>query len=179
MFKKTITFEDFEGNQQSQDFYFHISKSEFMELATNGDDMKKRIERMIATSDITAILNELRAFIKMSVGIRSEDGVRFLKTPEAQSYLLDSPAYDELLMELATNADASAAFINQLVSEKMQKEMRDQLQKQKNVPDPFAEKEDDRPDWVREHRHPTDAEVREMTKEQLAAAFRTKIGRTE
>jgi len=182
MFKKTITFEDFEGEQQSQDFYFHISKAEFMELAFSGDDMKKRIERIIAAQDGKAILNELRDFIKLSVGMRSEDGTRFLKTPEAQSYLLDSPAYDELLMELATDAKASAAFINQLVPEKMQKEMKEQLAKQtgnSKAPDPFAEKKDERPAWEREHRHPTDAELQAMDKAELARAFKAKLGRPE
>jgi hypothetical protein len=117
MFKKTVEFEDFDGNKQSRDFYFHISKAELIELSTSADDMQSRIKRIIEAGDGKAILHELREFIKLSVGVRSDDGQRFIKDEAAQNTLFQSPAYDELLMELATDANACANFVQQLIPE--------------------------------------------------------------
>lgn len=171
MFKKTISFEDFNGNQKKHDFYFHISKAELLEMASAGDAMQKRLQRIMAAKDGSAILQEFRDLIKLSVGVRSEDGQRFIKDAEAQSTLFDSPAFDELLMELATDAHASAEFVKQLIPEKMQKEMMTKLQESQGAPDPFADKEDVRPAYQREHRLPTNTEVREMSADELAAAW--------
>lgn len=174
MFRKTIRFQNFDGDTVEREFYFHMSKAELLEMAADGNSMMERIKRIIATNDGKAILQEYRAIIKASVGMRSEDGQRFIKDEEAQSYLLDSPAYDELLMELCTDADASANFVNQLIPEKMQKEMQEALAKQKgsSTPDPLAEPTDTRPLYQREHRHPSPKELAEMTKEELQEAFR-------
>lgn len=167
MFKKTVEFEDFDGNRQSKDFYFHISKAELLEMAATSDDMQARIKRIIESKDGGAILNEFRELIKLAVGVRSEDGQRFIKDAAAQSTLLDSPAFDELLMELATNANASVEFVQQLIPEKMQKEMQNQLKKNASGPNPFAEPEDNRPAWVKEHRLPTEKELAGMSQQEL------------
>lgn len=175
MFKKSITFEDLNGESQTQDFYFHMSKAELLALAADGNAMMTRIERMTKTSDSKAILGEFRDLIAMACGIRSEDGARFVKTPDAQSILMDSPAFDELLMELCTDADAAADFVRQLVPEKMQKEMQDRLKnvKTSDVPDPFAQpaNDDPRPVWMKEERNPTQQELRDMSADELRLAF--------
>lgn len=177
MFKKTITFENFNGEKVSKDFYFHMSKAELLAMAADGNAMVARINRIIESSDGAAIIKEFRQIIEAAVGMRSEDGERFIKDPIAVSNLIDSPAYDELLMELCTNAEASAEFVRQLVPEKMQKEMQEALKNQTVVredgskPDPFGDKEDTRPPYQREHRQPTNAEIIEMSKEEIAEAF--------
>jgi hypothetical protein len=172
MFKKTVEFEDFDGNKQSRDFYFHISKAELIELSTSADDMQSRIKRIIEAGDGKAILHELREFIKLSVGVRSDDGQRFIKDEAAQNTLFQSPAYDELLMELATDANACANFVQQLIPEKMQKEMQEQLKKTSGAPDPFREPEDSRPAYQKENRRPTNAEMVAMSKEEMQAAWK-------
>jgi len=172
MFKKTIMYEDFNGNKKTQDFYFHMSKAEMLALAASNDDMQARIRRIIEANDGAAILQEFRELIKMACGVRSADGERFIKDAEAQSTLLDSPAFDELLMELATNAGAASEFVQQLIPEKMQKEMQEQLKKSQNSPNPFAEAEDNRPAYQKEHRQPTQGELVDMSREELAAAWK-------
>lgn len=168
MFKKTINFENFDGDQCSQDFYFHMSKAELLEMAADGKSMMERLQRIIDANDGRAIISEFTSIIRAAAGVRSEDGARFIKTDLAKSALMDSPAFDELLMELATDAEAATAFIKQLIPEKMQKEMMDQIKKQKEasppVPDPFAEGiPDNRPAWMKEHRNPTDTELMNMS----------------
>lgn len=174
MFKKTIEFEDFNGDRRSQDFYFHMSKAELLELAADGNAMLARIQRIIESKDGKAILKEFREIIWHSVGVRSEDGARFVKDNEAKRQLFESPAYDELLLELCTDAEASSQFVTQLIPDKMQKEMQAQLAKQGAVvADPFKQpaEDDPRPVWMREERNPTQAELMGMNAEELRLAF--------
>jgi hypothetical protein len=94
--------------------------------------------------------------------------------------LINSPAYDELIVQLVTDTKASSEFMEKLMPEKMQKELREELLKLRETPspDPFKEttladsaKEDDRPLWMKEDRHPTNAEMISMSREELVQAF--------
>lgn len=177
MFKKTIEYEDFNGDKVTKDFYFHMSKAELLEMAADGNAMMERLNRIIADKNSKAILREFRVIIMSSCGLRSEDGQRFVKTPEAQSELLDSPAYDELLLELCTKADASVEFVKNLIPEKMQKEMQEQLKLQNaETVNPFKEPADDdpRPTWLKEGRNPTPVELQNMSKEEMILAFQNR-----
>lgn len=181
MFTKTIEYTDFNGQKTSKVFYFHMSKAELLEMAAGGNEMMARIQRIIDSKDGKAILKEFREIIWASAGIRSEDGQRFIKDSAAKGLLFESPAYDELLMELSTNADAAAEFIRNLIPEKMQKDMQDQLKKQSGVeaPDPFkAPAEDDpRPAWLKENRNPTQQELMGMSREEMQLAFQQRINK--
>jgi hypothetical protein len=172
MFKKTVKFENFNGEEVERDFYFHLSKSELLAMANDGADFKARVEKIQATSDVRAVIHEFRELVKLAVGVRSEDGARFIKDEEAQSLLLDSPAFDELLFELVSKPNAAVEFVKQLIPEKLQKELEEQMKNaSENAPDPFKNPEDSRPAYQREHRFPTNAELQAMTKEEMQEAF--------
>lgn len=186
MFKKTIKYVDFNGDEQEEDFYFHVSKPDMIGLAHNADAFKKRMEDLIKADNGRDILNALTEIIAMGAGKRSEDGKRFIKTDEAKSELLDSPAYEVLLTELATDAAEASKFFNALFPGKMIEEMAEMAKKnaEKNkdfvVPDPFAnpgtsnqlvEKKEEPPIWEKENRRPKAAELRNLPKDQLQRAF--------
>lgn len=176
MFKKTIKFENFLGVEVERDFYFHLSKTELLAMANDGDDFQKRIERIQVTKDVAGIVNEFRALVKLSVGIRSEDGERFIKDAAAQSMLLDSPAFDELLFGLVTEPNAAVDFVKQLIPEKLQKQLEEEMKKAgNNVPDPFKSPDDKKPDWVKENREPTRLELQRMSTTELQEAFRARL----
>jgi hypothetical protein len=180
MFSKTIVYKDFNGEKKSEVFYFHASKADLLEMVAEGETIMARLNRIIETQDSRAILHEFKAIVEMSCGLRSEDGARFIKSPEAKSHLMDSPAYDELLMELFTDQDAGADFIRKLLPEEMQKEMRAQMEKLSTTKTETVVQlpEDDRaPAWIREDRNPTDKELVEMPIDELQMAFRRRINK--
>lgn len=171
MFKKTLKFVDFNDQEQTKDFYFHISKAEVMALSAEGKaSMQERIKRITAAQDGLAILNEFREIIKLSVGVRSEDGSRFIKDADAQSQLLDSPALDVLLMELVTTDNGAVEFVQQLIPEKMQKEILEAAQK--NGTPTVSAQDTPEPLYQKENRRPTDSELRNMSQPELMEAFR-------
>jgi|SRR6185369_506993 len=168
MFSKTIKYTDFNGKTQEKVFWFHLSNAKLAVLASD-KGLQIWAEEMAILQDGRMILEKLRELIKMSCGIRSEDGQRFIQTEAAQSELLDSPAFDELLFELFVGDNASK-FFTALVPEDQQKQIQALAIKQGVSPEQLAQNEEE-PAWVREKRDPTPAELQSMSKEQLSAAF--------
>lgn len=119
MLKKTITYEDYDGNQRTEDFYFNLSKAEVAEMEMSAEGgLTKTLESIVAAQDGKRIIETFKDLILKSYGQKSVDGKRFIKTQELREAFVQSEAYSELFMELATNADASAAFVNGIIPSK-------------------------------------------------------------
>lgn len=116
MFKKTITYEDYNGNKRTEDFYFNLTKAELMEmeLGTNGG-MKSMLERIMNTQDTKKIVEVFKDIILRSYGQKSDDGRRFIKSQELRDEFAQTDAYSELFMELATDDKAATLFINSII----------------------------------------------------------------
>lgn len=116
MLKKTINYEDFEGNPISEDFYFNLSKSELIELEVQYDKgLAESLQDIIKANDGKSLIAEFKKIILVSYGKKSEDGKRFIKSEELRTEFTQSLAYDALFMELATDDKAAAAFIQGIV----------------------------------------------------------------
>lgn len=120
MLKKTIKFTDYNGVDREEDFYFNLSKAEIleMELGTVGG-LTEMIQRIVATNDTPSIVKIFKDLILKAYGEKSADGKRFLKVNDAGVPLSiafsQTEAYTNLFMELATDADAAAKFVNGIV----------------------------------------------------------------
>jgi hypothetical protein len=121
--KKTITFEDFNGETVSEDHYFHLSKAELVEWEmSHAGGMQEALRRIIAASDGKAIIAEFKKIILGAYGIRSDDGRRFIKTQELRDQFESSEAYSTLFMELVTNADAASEFVKGVIPQNLAEE---------------------------------------------------------
>ena len=117
MFKKEIEYQDFNGQQRKETFYFNLSKAELMEMELSTQaGMEEMIKMLIATKDNAKIVQTFKDLILRSYGIKSEDGTRFIKTPELREAFEQSNAYSELFMEVLSSTDAQVAFINGVVN---------------------------------------------------------------
>ena len=116
MLKKTITYFDYNGNQRTEDFYFNLSKAEIMEMemGTTGG-LAEMISRIVAAQDAPAIIKIFKDLVLKAYGVKSADGKRFIKSDEIAAEFAQTEAYSELFMELATDADAAAKFVNGIV----------------------------------------------------------------
>lgn len=113
MLKKTITYIDYNGNERTEDFYFNLTKAEIMEMemSTNGG-LAEMIKRIVAAQDAPAIIKIFKEIILKAYGEKSPDGKKFIKSEELSNSFAQTEAYSQLFMELATNADAAADFVN-------------------------------------------------------------------
>ena len=116
MLKKTFTYTDFNGVERTEDHYFNLSKAELMEmeLSTTGG-LAEMINKIVAAQDAPAIVKIFKDLVLKAYGQKSADGRRFIKSKELSDEFSQTEAYSQLFMELATDADAAAAFVNGIV----------------------------------------------------------------
>ena len=116
MLKKTITYNDYNGVERKEDFYFNLSKAEIMEMemGTTGG-MVEMINKIVAAQDAPAIIDMFKKMILKAYGEKSADGKRFIKSKELSEAFSQTEAYSQLFMELATDADAASKFVNGIV----------------------------------------------------------------
>ena len=116
MLKKTITYVDFDDNERTETFYFNLTKAEIaeMELSTKGG-LAEKINRIIEAQDNEHIIMMFKEVIGKAYGEKSADGKYFVKNDALREAFMQTQAYSNLFMELATDADAASAFINGIV----------------------------------------------------------------
>ena len=123
MLKKTITYEDFNGETVSEDFFFHLSKAELVELEMSHEGgLSAALERIVAAEDGKGIIAEFKNIILGSYGQKSLDGRRFVKNQQLREEFESTEAYSTLFMELVMDADAAAEFINGVIPAGMAEE---------------------------------------------------------
>lgn len=131
MLKKTIKYEDYNGVEREDDLYFNLTEAELMEMemGTVGG-LAETIEKITKAQDAPAIINMFKSIILKAYGEKSADGKRFIKVNDAGVPLSiafsQTEAYSQLFMELATNADEAAKFINGIVPKKAAKALAEQ-----------------------------------------------------
>ena len=112
MFKKTITYVDFDGVERTEDFYFNLSKSEVIKLELSyPGGFENYIDTIVKRNDGAAIMKSFNDIIMMSYGEKSTDGRRFVKSKELSDAFAQTPAYDQIFIELCTDNNAAAAFV--------------------------------------------------------------------
>ena len=117
MIAKEIKFVDYDGNERIETFRFHMTESELMELENSVDGgFSAMIKEIINKKDIPGIVNLFKKIIVASYGVKSADGRRFIKNKEVLEEFTQTEAFSVLYMELATDAEKAAEFINGVTS---------------------------------------------------------------
>lgn len=116
MLKKTITYEDYNGNTRTEDFWFNLSKAEVLEMefgVTGG--LTEVAMRAANTQDFPTLVRIFKDLILKAYGEKSPDGKRFIKSEELTTAFSQTEAYSKLFTELAMDDKAAAEFVNALV----------------------------------------------------------------
>lgn len=112
MFKKTVKYEDFNGEEIQEDLYFNLTKTELaMWGASRNGNFSEYLTKIVNTKDVTALFEMLREIVLASYGERAEDGKHFRKSPEIANEFSNSIAFDTVMMELIGDAGAASAFV--------------------------------------------------------------------
>lgn len=120
MIKKTVTYTDYNGVERTENFYFNLSKAEVMEMQMTAEGgLAETIQKIVDAKDAPAIIRVFKDLVLKAYGVKSDDGRRFMKNkPDGTRYADDfaeTEAYSQIFMELATDADAAAKFVNGIV----------------------------------------------------------------
>lgn len=127
MYKKTIVFEDYDGNERKEDFFFNLNTGELIEMnmsVTGG--LEKMLKNIIDAQDNKRLFEVFKDIILRSYGEKSADGKRFVKIDAdghrlAQDFM-QTDAYSVLLTELVSDTTAATEFVNGIVPQKLAEE---------------------------------------------------------
>lgn len=132
MLKKTITYNDFDGNERVETHYFNLTKTELVEIAFNlpdgltdevGTDASKVTEQaamqLVEKLGKDGVFKFIKDLMLKSYGIKSPDGKRFEKSEEISKEFSQTLAFDAMFMEFMTNDVAAANFLNSIIPAEM------------------------------------------------------------
>lgn len=136
MLKKTITYEDYDGNQRTEDFYFNLSKAEVVDWLTTsgGYTLDKVMEKLVRTENTKEIMQIFKDLIYRAYGEKSLDGRRFIKSEEVKNNFIETEAYSALYMELISNAKTAAEFFNGIIPKDMAADIDKMMADPANLP---------------------------------------------
>ena len=120
MLKRTMTYNDYDDNERTEDFHFNLSKAEVLEMemgVTGG--MTQMLEKIMAEKDMKRIVEIFKDIVLRSYGIKSPDGKHFIKNKEISDAFSQTEAYSDLFMELALDAGAAAKFVSGIIPQNM------------------------------------------------------------
>ena len=113
MYKMGLTYEDFDGNERTEDFYFNLTKAEVTELETSmNGGLSNLLEKIVNEKDNEKIISYFKMLVLKAYGQKSLDGRIFMKNDQLRDEFACTAAYSEIFMKLATDADIAAEFVN-------------------------------------------------------------------
>lgn len=116
MVTKTITYKDYNGVTRTENFYFNLTQAEVVELEAGVvGGLTEMIKKIVSAKDSPSIIKVVKDLILKAYGEKSPDGRRFIKSDELRDSFVQTEAYSQLFMELATDADKAADFFNRIL----------------------------------------------------------------
>lgn len=111
MFKHTVEYNDFNGNERKEDLYFHLSLPEVTRLqAEIGTDIETYTKDLVDNQDMNKLLAFLEKMLLNSYGQKTSDGKSFHKSKSLRDGFEYSQAYAEIFEQVMTNPDLARKF---------------------------------------------------------------------
>lgn len=121
MIKENFTYQDVDGNDITEQLYFHLTKKQIIQMAEEG--WGDRMQRIATSDSVKDKVELIEYFITTSVGHRQVDDngkVRFVHYSEQElAEWKSSDNYDEFLFSLVSNPTKAVDFINNLIPANM------------------------------------------------------------
>ncbi len=115
MYKKTVTYTDYNDNERTEDFYFSFTKAELLDKQMSvAGGYATVIDNIAKTKDLPAMIKIFKELVMEAYGVKSDDGRRFIKSEELTREFMETPAFSEIYMGLVTDDKAAAEFINKV-----------------------------------------------------------------
>lgn len=125
MFKKTMTYTDWNGVERTEDIYFNLSKAELLEMQlTTEGGIDNMIQRMVQAKDTVSLVKLYKELILKAYGRKSADGRRFEKSEEISREFTETSMFSDFYMELATNDKAASDFLTGIMPKDLEAEVK-------------------------------------------------------
>lgn len=128
MIKKTVTYKDFDGNERTEDFYFHLTEQELTEWELSVDGgLSGVLTRIINSKDNRKLVEIFKDLLIRSYGVKTPDGRGFVKNEDVLNDFKYTQAFSDIYMELATDDKAASEFVNGIIPVSLAAEARKEM----------------------------------------------------
>ena len=136
MLAKPITYTDYNGVERTETFYFNLSQAELIDMQLGGKDglYSDKLQKMIDNHDAAAIVATIKEFVLKSHGEKTDDGKRFIKSPEISEAFMQTEAYSQLITELLSDDAKSSEFILGIMPQALREAAVAEMNKNKQLP---------------------------------------------
>ena len=136
MLTKTITYTDYNGVERTEPFYFNLSQAELIDMQLGGKNglYSDKLQKMIDNHDAAAIIATIKEFVLKSYGEKTDDGKRFIKSPEISEAFMQTEAYSQLITELLSDDAKSSEFILGIMPQALREAAVAEMNKNKQLP---------------------------------------------
>ena len=136
MLAKPITYTDYNGVERTEPFYFNLSQAELIDMQLGGKDglYSDKLQKMIDNHDAAAIVATIKEFVLKSYGEKTDDGKRFIKSPEISEAFMQTEAYSQLITELLSDDAKSSEFILGIMPQALREAAVAEMNKNKQLP---------------------------------------------
>lgn len=122
MLVQNVKYTNFNGEEVEETVYFHISKAELIGMKYDG--FVEAVEKMKQTKNEKDLYNAFLDIVKMSYGVKSEDGRRFIKDEDLTQEFIQTAAFDQIWWKMFTDPNYSIEFINGVIPDNLDYEIR-------------------------------------------------------
>ena len=136
MLAKPITYTDYNGVERTETFYFNLSQAELIDMQLGGKDglYPNKLQKMIDNHDAAEIVATIKEFVLKSYGEKTDDGKRFIKSPEISEAFMQTEAYSQLITELLSDDAKSSEFILGIMPQALREAAVAEMNKNKQLP---------------------------------------------
>ena len=136
MLVKPITYTDYNGVERTETFYFNLSQAELIDMQLGGKDglYSNKLQKMIDNHDAAAIVATIKEFVLKSYGEKTDDGKRFIKSPEISEAFMQTETYSQLITELLSDDAKSSEFILGIMPQALREAAVAEMNKNKQLP---------------------------------------------
>lgn len=129
MHKETITYEDFDGLERTEEFRFSITKSELFTMQNEHvGGLAEYLQTILDAKDTDKMLKFFNWILLESYGEKTPDGRAFMKSDEIKQRFKCSIAYDIIYNKMLKDPDYAMKFLEEALPKI------EQNQQVKNIP---------------------------------------------
>lgn len=124
MYRKVFKYKDYDEREREEEAFFNLSKAEAMMWLTTETEctLDQVLVELTKKGNAKRIMEIFEDLILRSYGQKSMDGRRFIKSEELSKEFKQTEMYSELFMELATDDEKAAAFVNAILPKDLAEE---------------------------------------------------------
>lgn len=132
MFKKPVTFTNYDGEKEQVNLYFHLNKFEWLELeAYTKGGLIQNLSSAVDTNNAKKTIDILKKIILRAYGEKDPETGAFVKDDDLAIRFSKTEAFSELFYELAYNEEKSKEFFMGLIPPEIRDQAMAELDKKK------------------------------------------------